>query len=309
MAHPILMPKPGQMTEECILILWHKEEGDPVHRGDVLFEIETDKCVDGGGDLRGRASCSRSSCQAGETVPVNTVCGWIGQAGEAIPDAPVPDAGAPRPAPRRDRGAAPTQLPAPRLRPPRRRPRPPAVHAGRGRRSSDQPARQPARGRARHRPARRLTGTGPDGRIVERDVQAADRGTRAPGRRPRRRRMPARDGRRMARSRRGRCRGCAASSPSASPTAGPTTPHFTVTVAVDMTQLLALRAELKAAGHDLTVTDFVLAATAETLAEFPDVNSRTDGVSVWPRQPRPPRDGRVGPGRPRRAGRSATPTG
>jgi pyruvate dehydrogenase E2 component (dihydrolipoamide acetyltransferase) len=62
------------------------------------------------------------------------------------------------------------------------------------------------------------------------------------------------------------------------------TPHFTVTVAVDVTALLALRAELKGAGTNLTVTDFVLAATAQTLAEFPDVNSRTDGVSVWPRR-------------------------
>src|SRR5487761_2189409 len=62
------------------------------------------------------------------------------------------------------------------------------------------------------------------------------------------------------------------------------TPHFTVTVAVDVTGLLALRAELKAAGTNLTVTDFVLASTAQTLAEFPDVNSRTDGLSVWPRR-------------------------
>ena len=63
-----------------------------------------------------------------------------------------------------------------------------------------------------------------------------------------------------------------------------TTPHFTVTVAVDVTRVLALRAELKAEGHSLTVTDFVLAATAQTLAEFPDVNSRTDGEVVYPRR-------------------------
>ncbi len=63
-----------------------------------------------------------------------------------------------------------------------------------------------------------------------------------------------------------------------------TTPHFTVTAAVDVTPLLALRAELKAAGVDLTVTDFVLAATAGTLAEFPAVNSRTDGEAVWMRR-------------------------
>lgn len=40
--------------------------------------------------------------------------------------------------------------------------------------------------------------------------------------------------------------------------------------------LLTLRAELKAGGTNLTVTDFVLAASAQTLAEFPDVNSRTE---------------------------------
>ena len=43
MVHAVRMPKPGQMTEECTVIAWHKKEGDPVRRGDVLFEIETDK--------------------------------------------------------------------------------------------------------------------------------------------------------------------------------------------------------------------------------------------------------------------------
>ena len=51
-----------------------------------------------------------------------------------------------------------------------------------------------------------------------------------------------------------------------------------------MTRVLALRTEFKAAGTALSVTDFVVSATAQTLAEFPDVNSRTDGVSVWPRR-------------------------
>ena len=42
MAHPILMPKPGQMTEECTLVAWLKREGDVVAKGDVLIEIETE---------------------------------------------------------------------------------------------------------------------------------------------------------------------------------------------------------------------------------------------------------------------------
>jgi pyruvate dehydrogenase E2 component (dihydrolipoamide acetyltransferase) len=63
-----------------------------------------------------------------------------------------------------------------------------------------------------------------------------------------------------------------------------TVPQSTVNVAVDMTRLLALRAELNAPGVSLSVTDFILAATAQTLVEFPDVNSRTDGTSVWIRR-------------------------
>ena len=39
-----------------------------------------------------------------------------------------------------------------------------------------------------------------------------------------------------------------------------------------------------AAVRDLDVTDFVLAATARSLVDLPDVNSRTDGVSVWRRR-------------------------
>jgi pyruvate dehydrogenase E2 component (dihydrolipoamide acetyltransferase) len=60
-------------------------------------------------------------------------------------------------------------------------------------------------------------------------------------------------------------------------------PHFSVTVAVDMTAAVALRGELKARGIDVSVTDLVLWATAAALAEFPVVNGRTDGERVWER--------------------------
>ncbi len=63
-----------------------------------------------------------------------------------------------------------------------------------------------------------------------------------------------------------------------------TTPHFTVTVAVDVTRLLATRAEARAAGITLSVTDFVLHATAQSLRDMPEVNSRTDGASLWLRR-------------------------
>jgi pyruvate dehydrogenase E2 component (dihydrolipoamide acetyltransferase) len=59
-----------------------------------------------------------------------------------------------------------------------------------------------------------------------------------------------------------------------------TTPHFFVTVAVDMTELVNFRSELKAQGAPYTVTDFIVKAVALSLAEFPVVNSTTDGKNV-----------------------------
>ena len=45
MPHTIIMPKLGQTVEESTIVKWHKQVGDPVAKGDVLFEIETDKAV------------------------------------------------------------------------------------------------------------------------------------------------------------------------------------------------------------------------------------------------------------------------
>jgi len=55
------------------------------------------------------------------------------------------------------------------------------------------------------------------------------------------------------------------------------TPHFYVTVAVDMTDLQEWRKILKQADKPFTVTDFILKAVALALVEFPALNSSTDG--------------------------------
>ena len=291
MVRPILMPKPGQMTEECTIVAWHKTEGDPVARGDVLFEIETDKSVmeveafDDGVLLRRVVG-------EGETAPVNAVCAWVGAPGEEIPEgaavaaAPPPAAGPAATPPAPAAAAAAARFPA-RAEAPT-----PAAAAF--------PAPSPA-GRLRISPRasrlaieggidpRTITGTGPEGRIVERDVRVAMEAVGAgptapaaaaptpagPGLA-----TPAVEGEEEPR-RLSRMRQVIAERLTASWTS---TPHFTVTVAVDVTYLQAVRAELKAAGTDLSVTDFVLAAAAQTLAEFPDVNARTDGISVWRRR-------------------------
>jgi pyruvate dehydrogenase E2 component (dihydrolipoamide acetyltransferase) len=271
MAHAIFMPKPGQMTEECTIIAWHKKEGDPVRRGDVLFEIETDKSAmdveafDDGVLLKIIAA-------EGDVVPVNAVCAYVGQPGEAIPEAPPASTAAPAAA------AAPAPV----------APAPAPVPAAAG---EDRLRISPRASRAAAEAGidpRTIAGTGPERRITERDVLAAIQAAAipapavaaapAPAPAP----LPAIPVEGEVKPRPlNRMRRVIADRLTSSWTS---TPHFTVTVAVDVTSLLALRAELKAAGTNLTVTAFVLAATAQTLAEFPDVNSRTDGVSVWPRR-------------------------
>jgi pyruvate dehydrogenase E2 component (dihydrolipoamide acetyltransferase) len=338
MAHPILMPKPGQMTEECVLTTWHKEVGDAVHRGDVLFEIETDKSSMEVETFDDGVLLAKLAAE-GDTVPVNAVCGWIGEAGEAVPEtptaavaepvaAPVPAAPASAPVAATSAEApvaAPTEAAGPALA---TTPAPPSA--------AGSPTAAPAAGSGRIRISprasrlaatagidpRTLTGTGPEGRIVERDVQVAiDSAAAAPATAPMAHVAPAAP---VAAPTAASSMSPAAAASSAAPAAAPapvapaptpiavppvegeeeprqlsrmrrtiaarltnswqTTPHFTVTVAVDVTRVMALRAELKAEGNALTVTDFVLAATAQTLAEFPDVNSRTDGERLYPRR-------------------------
>ncbi|MFI5255066.1 MAG: 2-oxo acid dehydrogenase subunit E2, partial [Candidatus Limnocylindrales bacterium] len=277
MAHPILMPKPGQMTEECVLTVWRKQEGEAVHKGDVLFEIETDKAAMEVESFDEGVLLKRI-VHEGETVPVNAVCAWVGALGEAIPElapaeiAPAP--GAPKvSAPE----AAATVAAAPRMAAPV-----PLAAPGDRLRISPRASRLAADAGL---DPRTIVGSGPGGRILERDVAAARGGGAAMSAAPTASRASAastgavlgeEEPRPLSRMRR-----VIADRLTQSFT---TVPHFTVTVAVDVTRIEAQRRRLKAAGAAITITDFVLAATAQSLVELPDVNARTDGVSVWQRR-------------------------
>ncbi len=264
MVHPILMPRPGQQTEECVLTTWHKREGDPVHKGDVLFEIETDKSIM---DVEAfdEGVLLKRLVEEGETVPVNTVCAYVGARDDAIPDEAVAAAAEEAPIAVSRATAAPASA-SPALE------RAPS--------STERLAISPRASRLAAEAAldpRTIRGSGPNGRIVERDVRAAiAAGSGTPTPAP----LAPADGedepRPLSRLRRRIAERLTLSAT--------TVPHFTITVAVDVTWLLAFRQELKAAGTILSVTDFVLAAAAQSLVEYPDVNSRTDGAMVWPRR-------------------------
>ena len=45
MAHPVIMPRQGQSVESCILTEWYKAVGDKISKGDLLFAYETDKAA------------------------------------------------------------------------------------------------------------------------------------------------------------------------------------------------------------------------------------------------------------------------
>lgn len=45
MATAVIMPRQGQSVESCIIGKWHKQEGDAVQEGDLLFTYETDKAT------------------------------------------------------------------------------------------------------------------------------------------------------------------------------------------------------------------------------------------------------------------------
>ena len=45
MIKPVIMPKQGLTMEEGEIVRWLKEEGERVAKGEILFEIQTDKSV------------------------------------------------------------------------------------------------------------------------------------------------------------------------------------------------------------------------------------------------------------------------
>jgi len=307
MAIPIRMPMPGQMTEECTVLQWFKAEGDTIAKGDPLFEIETDKsnmeieAFDEGTLLR-------IDAPEGATVPVESVVAWIGQAGEALPEkgGGAAPAASPAAAPAAASADSPPAPSAPDAPPPQvRAPEAGAVVA-------EVPA-APAAGSAPAAPAaaatgklkisprasrvaaelgvdpRSVTGTGPGGRIVERDVRSAAESGPSASAAPSTTPTPATPapaapiapppptdvtgaGETLSRMRQTIARRLTENS---------SVPTFTVTVAVDMTDLLSLRAQLKAAGSKISVTDFVHVAVVQALGEFPLLNASTDGVQLW----------------------------
>ena len=148
MVTPIVMPKFGQMTEDSAIVEWLKKEGDTVAKGDVLFLVETDKSVMEVESFS-EGTLLKIAVGVGVSVPVQSVVGYLGAKGEAIPATPAAARPAPASAPPATKAAKPARAPRrrrqsplrPLSRPPRRlRLRPRAFASARAPRRSPRTA-------------------------------------------------------------------------------------------------------------------------------------------------------------------------
>ena len=165
MPHQVTMPMLGLTMEEGTITEWLKQPGDAVAKEEPLFVVETDKsAVEVGAPASG--VLSQIIVQVGQTVPVSAPIAVIAQPGEAV------EARA-SPAPAPPAAAAPAPAGAPSAPEPSASPAPAAAapRAAGERQAVSPRARMVARELGID--VTSVTGTGPGGRVVERDVRAA----------------------------------------------------------------------------------------------------------------------------------------
>src|SRR5881628_2611156 len=90
MATEIKLPRLGQGMESGTIVRWLKSEGEPVEKGEPLYELDTEKVTQ---EVEADASgvLLKIAVQEGE-VPVGTTIAFIGEQGEEVKaEAPSPD--------------------------------------------------------------------------------------------------------------------------------------------------------------------------------------------------------------------------
>ncbi|MDR0554953.1 MAG: 2-oxo acid dehydrogenase subunit E2 [Treponema sp.] len=158
MAHILIMPRQGNTVESCIIDEWKAREGDSVTADTPVCVVETDKATFE--VPAGSAGCVLKIIHpAGDDVPVLEPIAVIGAAGEDWQAALGKGEGeAPPPAPPRNEGDAPVAPPP--------EGKPPVLHGI----TASPRAKNLAEKEAVS--LERMAGTGPNGRIIERDVRA-----------------------------------------------------------------------------------------------------------------------------------------
>jgi len=174
MATKVFMEALSPTMEEGRLVKWHKRDGDAVKTGETLAEVETDKAVM---ELVARADgvLRQVAVAEGQTVPVGSVVAVIAAPGEAVGQ--TAQTAAPTPAGRGEGGRA---MPEP-ARSPTPAPTAVAVPADATRVKASPLAKRIAKDSGVD--LKLVTGSGPGGRVVKRDLEEAGRRERGEVRR------------------------------------------------------------------------------------------------------------------------------
>lgn len=268
MATEITMPKLSDTMTDGSFIGWRKNVGDRIERGEVIAEVETDKAVM---ELEAFASgvLLKTMAKGGETVPVGTVLGLIGEPGELTAEAtPAPE--------------APVQAAPVAEAPPVAKAGPGAAVVPPGRPSpvSHEPEEHEKASPLVRRLAReqgidltRIQGSGPEGRILQEDLQAFtaqhEEKSASPPEPP-----PVAEAR-ADQAPSGQPQAIAASSAMRQAIAATVSrswqeiPHFSVTVEIAMEACREVVRELKGSENAVGYNDLVLKACAAALGPFP----------------------------------------
>jgi pyruvate dehydrogenase E2 component (dihydrolipoamide acetyltransferase) len=259
----ILMPALSPTMTEGNLAKWHKKAGDKIKAGEVIAEIETDKAtmeveaVDEG--TLGKILVAEGT----QAVKVNTAIAVLLEEGESTAAmdnmvAPAPKAAASLPA------AAPVQTKAQ-----------PVHHAAAGERIAASPlAKRVAE--QNNIDLRQVSGSGPHGRIIRADVEnaapvsAAAPAAYAPVNSINAAALADALGQRYVAVPNSQVRRVIAKRLLESKQ---TIPHFYLTIDCALDKLLAMRAEINAAGDvKISVNDFIIKAVAKALQKIPAAN-------------------------------------
>jgi pyruvate dehydrogenase E2 component (dihydrolipoamide acetyltransferase) len=282
----ILMPALSPTMEEGGLAKWHVKPGDKVEAGQVIAEIETDKATMEVEAVDEGVISEILVPEGSQGVKVNTPIARLddGAAAPAPKPAPAPTAAAPAPAPKAAPAPTPAAAaPAPKLN---------GAAAPQGARVFASPLARRIAAQA-GLDLKTVRGTGPHGRIIKADVEAAAAGK---GAAPAAGAAPTAEPRRQLTLEQ---MGIAPGSYELIPLDGMRrtvakrltesfrdVPHFPLTIDIEIDRLLDARQKVNAAlesqGIKASVNDFVIKATAAALMKVPQTNASytPDGIAM-----------------------------
>ena len=287
MATKVVMEALSPTMEEGRLVKWLKNEGDQIKNGETLAEVETDKAImelvaRGEGVLRKRLLNENDAAPVGQLIaviapPDENIDALVSSAGSAAAAPAAPAAPAAASAGATQEKVASGTPPAP---PPARPAAPPAPSAapsgnGGGRMRSSPLARRMASENGLD--LQGVQGSGPGGRIIKRDIEAAVASGSVKQQPTAGRFVPAGEDYRDAPLTQIRKTIARRLSESIGPI-----PTFYLTAEFDMERVAEMRAAMAAMGDEFKVSfnDIVLKAVATALAQHPEVNAHWLGDKI-----------------------------